>query len=174
MPSKPSPALGVSRTVLRILIKLNWLMGFGILALLVASLIAPEPVMHALGVGSIAENPALGIGTRLIMVVGIISVFVSYTVLARLLAIVDTVSDGDAFVLENAVRMRKIAWAIVALEALHLVVFVTATTVSTPATPLDIGSNFSVARWLAVLLLFVLAQVFEQGVRMREDLEGTV
>jgi hypothetical protein len=31
-----------------------------------------------------------------------------------------------------------------------------------------------VTRWLAVLLLFVLARVFEQGTRMREDLAGTV
>jgi hypothetical protein len=34
--------------------------------------------------------------------------------------------------------------------------------------------TFSVTRWIAVLLLFVLARVFEQGARMREDLEGTV
>jgi hypothetical protein len=31
-----------------------------------------------------------------------------------------------------------------------------------------------VTRWLAVLMLVVLARVFEQGARMREDLEGTV
>jgi hypothetical protein len=40
--------------------------------------------------------------------------------------------------------------------------------------PLRIGGNFQVGGWLAVLLLFVLAQVFLEGTRMREDLEGTV
>ena len=39
---------------------------------------------------------------------------------------------------------------------------------------LDLDWNFSLTRWLAVLLLFVLSRVFEQGARMRDDLEGTV
>jgi len=44
----------------------------------------------------------------------------------------------------------------------------------TAAAPLNISSGLSLTRWLTVLLLFVLARVFEQGARMREDLEGTV
>ena len=39
---------------------------------------------------------------------------------------------------------------------------------------LDINWSFSFTPWLAVLLLFVLAQVFDRGARMRADLEGTV
>jgi hypothetical protein len=46
--------------------------------------------------------------------------------------------------------------------------------VSSAAVPLNISWGFSLTRWLAVLLLFVLARVFEQGARMREELEGTV
>jgi hypothetical protein len=172
--SQSSPdALGVSRKVLRILIKLNWLMGFLILALLVASLVAPGPVMRGLGVDPMDANAPL-IGMRLIMVIGIVSVPITHTVLARLLAIVDTVLVRNPFVVENAVRLRKIAWAVLSLEVLHFVVVAVAANASTPQTPLDIGSDFSVTRWLAVLLLFVLAHVFEHGSRMREDLEGTV
>jgi hypothetical protein len=40
--------------------------------------------------------------------------------------------------------------------------------------PLRINGNFDLTGWLAILLLFVLAQVFLEGTRMREDLEGTV
>jgi hypothetical protein len=47
-----------------------------------------------------------------------------------------------------------------------------ATTSSVPDLDMDIG--LSVAPWLAVLLLFVLARVFAEGTRMRNDLEGTV
>ena len=36
------------------------------------------------------------------------------------------------------------------------------------------SGNFHVSGWLAILLLFVLAQVFLEGTHMREDLEGTV
>lgn len=175
MPPQTSPdALGVSRRVLRILIKLNLLMGVLILALLVASLVAEEPVMRALGVGAVAGSSSLILGMRLIMVFGIAAVPITHTVLARLLAIVDTVSVGDPFVAENAVRLQKIAWAVLALEVLHLVIGALAANVSTPTAPIDISWDFSVTRWLAVLLLFVLARVFETGARMREELEGTV
>jgi hypothetical protein len=33
---------------------------------------------------------------------------------------------------------------------------------------------FSVDGWLAVLLIFILARVFDAGTRMRADLDGTV
>ena len=46
--------------------------------------------------------------------------------------------------------------------------------VSTPAHPLHLDAGFSINGWLAVLLTFLLARVFAEGTRMREDLEGTV
>src|SRR5215204_3265881 len=98
----PAGALGASRNVLRVLIKLNLLMGFLSLALLVASLIAPETVMRALGVHPAEGSSSLSLGMRLIMVFGIVAVPITHTVLTRLLAIVDTVSVGNPFVVENA------------------------------------------------------------------------
>jgi hypothetical protein len=111
---------------------------------------------------------------RLVMVIGIAAVPVTHVVLARLLAIVETVAGGDPFVTENAARLKAIAWAVLGLEVLHLAVGAVAAGVSTAQAPLDLGWGFSVTRWLAVLLLFVLARVFEQGSHMREDLAGTV
>jgi hypothetical protein len=70
--------------------------------------------------------------------------------------------------------MRLIAWSVLALELSRFVVVGIANSVSTAARPVHIDLNFSVAPWLAVLLLFVLARVFEHGARMREDLDGTV
>ena len=110
----------------------------------------------------------------MVMVIGIAGVPVTHVVLAALRAIVDTVGLGDPFVAENAGRLKKIAWAVLGLEALHLAVGGVAAAASTRAVPLDLDWNFSVTPWLAVLLLFVLARVFEHGTRMREDLEGTV
>ena len=49
-----------------------------------------------------------------------------------------------------------------------------ARTVSTREVPLRAGGQISVTGLLAVLLLFVLAEVFREGTQMREDLEGTV
>lgn len=167
-------ALGASRTVLSILIRLNPVAGVLILALLIASLVAPEFLMRALGMSAEAGDAAFRLGMRLVMVLGVVAVLVTQMVLVRLLAIVETVGAGDPFTLENAVRLQQIAWAVLAGEVVHLVIVITAASMSTAATPIDIRWKMSITRWLVVLLLFVLARVFETGARMREDLEGTV
>jgi len=166
--------LALSRRVLRALTTLNLLMGALILALLIASLIAEAWVMRALGAGPPEGNSTLFLGMRLIMVIGIGAVPVVHIVLTRLLSIVDTVRDRDPFVVANAARLQQIAWAVLALELMHFAVGLIAASVSTATAPLNIGWGFSLTRWLAVLLLFVLARVFEQGARMRDELEGTV
>jgi hypothetical protein len=167
-------ALPVTRRVLKILIRLNQLMGVAILALLVASLAAEGMVMSALGAGPAGRNHRLVVGMRLVMVLGVAAVPVTHVVLTRLLAIVETVAGGDPFVIENAARLKAIAWAVLGLELMHLAVGAVAAGVSTVEAPLDLRWSFSATRWLAVLLLFVLARVFEQGSLMREDLAGTV
>jgi hypothetical protein len=169
-----SDTLTLSRRVLHVLIKLNLLMGALILALLIASLIAESWVMRALGVRPGPGNSMLFVGVRLIMVIGICAVPIAHLVLARLLTIVETVRVGNPFVVANAVRLKTIAWAMLGLELMHFAVGTVAVTVSTATTPLNISWGFSLTRCLAVLMLFVLARVFEQGARMREDLEGTV
>ncbi len=166
-------ALALSRKVLGVVIKLNLLMGILILALLTASLVAPGPVMRALGARP-AQDLMLAVGMRLIMVIGVAGVGVVHFVLKRLLAIVETVNQGNPFVVANAARLQGIAWAVLGLELMHFTVGMIAAGVSTPAAPLHIGWEFSLTRWLAALMLFVLARVFEQGARMREELEGTV
>ena len=167
-------SLRLSRQVLTVLVKLNLLMGFLIMALLIASLVAEGPVMWALGVRGKGDNSTLILGMRAIMVIGISAVPVTYIILTRLLAIVETVRNGDPFVAENADRLQTIAWAVLGLELMHAVVGIVASRVSTASQPLDIHWSFSVTRWLVVLLLFVLARVFDQGTRMREELEATV
>ena len=173
--SGPFPgALAISRRVLRGLVVLNGVYGLGILVLLVASLVAEGWVMSALGVTSTEGRATLARGMRLIMVAGIASVPIAHVILGRLLAIVDTVRDGDPFVLENGARLQTIAWLVLGLELLHLMVGAIVATSGSSAQPLDINWSFSFTPWIAVLLLFVLARVFEHGARMRADLEGTV
>ena len=165
-------ALATTRTVVRALIVLNLVFGVGIVALFVASLIAGDWVFAALGAG--VATTRLIVGMRLIMVVGIGSAPLAHILLTRLLAIVETVRRGDPFVAGNAARLQTTAWALLGLELLHLAVGAIAAAASSPSQPLDLDWNFSVTGWLAVLLLFVLARVFDHGTRMRDDLEGTV
>jgi len=165
-------ALTASRRLLRLLIGANLLLAFLILVGLVASLAAPEWVFRALGADpGNAEQKA---GLRAIAVLGLVAAPLTHVVLSRLLSIVETVRAGDPFVEANARRLRTIAWAVLGLEATHLLVGIAAAAGSSEGAPIDVDWSFSLTRWLVVLLLFVLARVFGHGTRMREDLEGTV
>jgi hypothetical protein len=164
--------LAVSRGAVRGLIVVNLVFAGLILALLVASLVASDQVFAALGADP--ANARLVSGSRVIMVIGIGSAPLAHILLTRLLAIIETVRLGDPFVAGNAARLQTTAWALLGLEVLHLVVGAVAAAASTDAQPLDVDWTFSVTGWLAVLLLFVLARVFDYGTRMRDDLEGTV
>jgi hypothetical protein len=158
--------------VVRALIVVNLVVGTLILALFIASVIARDLVFAALGAD--VANARLIHGMRLIMVIGIGSAPLAHILLTRLLAIVETVRLGDPFVTGNAARLQTTAWALLGLELLHLAVGAIAAFASSESQPLDIDWNFSITAWLAVLLLFVLARVFDHGARMRDDLAGTV
>jgi hypothetical protein len=172
-PVSSSAALPIAYIVLRILIVVNWLGGAAILALLV---VMPNEqwIMTAFKLSPSPEAERLVMGLRAIAVLGLAAIPLNYSVLKRLLAIVETVRAGDPFVAANAHRLQAIAWALFALQLLSLVIGAIAKTVSTPAHPLHLDAGFSISGWLAVLLTFLLARVFAEGTLMREDLEGTV
>ena len=82
--------------------------------------------------------------------------------------------EGDPFVSANAHRLQTLAWILLALQVLSIVIGTIGKRISTPEHRIDINAGFSFDGWLAVLLLFLLARVFSEGTRMREDLQGTV
>ncbi|MFS8063329.1 MAG: DUF2975 domain-containing protein [Luteimonas sp.] len=163
-------ALSVARPVIQGLTVLNILYAAGIAALLVFSFFIEGWPQRPLGFDLTHAHPQAGNGLRAIVVVGLIAAAIVHTILRRLLAIVDTVRDGDPFTLENAGRLDAIAWRVLALEVLRIVIAAIASAVWEPGKV----DGFSIASWFAVLMLFVLSGVFAEGARMRADLEGTV
>ncbi|MEI9926662.1 MAG: DUF2975 domain-containing protein [Sphingomonas sp.] len=172
--SRAAPAAStVSQIILRILIILNWIYGAFVLAILVGLLAAERWTIVALGFASPGDAGPLVRGLWVIPALGLVGVPLSLIVLRRLLAIVGTVRGGDPFVAKNAARLQTIAWAVLCQQLLQLAIGIAARSVSTPEHPLHI-SPFSPSGWLAVVLLFVLAGVFAEGSRMRDDLAGTI
>jgi len=165
-----SRALSLAAPTIRGLIVLNVAYALALAAALVYSFFIAGWPIRPLGTELVTAHPQVGSGLRMIVVIGLIGAGVMHTILRRLLAIVDTVRVGDPFILDNARRLEQIAWRLVALEALRMCVAAVA------AATWEAGriSAFSIAPWLAVLLLFVLAGVFAHGARMRDDLDGTV
>ncbi len=171
---KNASALPVAWTTLRILIILNWLFGGAILALQIAMIVAEQWTFSALGIPPSPEIRPMMTGMRAIAALGLVAIPLNHAVLTRLLAIVETVRRGDAFVVANADRLQAIAWVLLALQLLSLVIGAIGTAISTAAHPLHLNAGFSPSGWLAVILTFVLARVFAEGTLLRADLEGTV
>lgn len=167
-------ALPIAHFMLRVLIVLNWVSGAAILALLSATIVAPQWTFTALGIGASSYIRSAITGLRAIAALGVVAVPLHYAILKRLVAIVETVRGGDPFVAANAFRLQAIAWALLALQVLSIVIGAIGKAISTPEHPIHLNAGFSTSGWLAVLLTFVLARVFAEGTRMREDLEGTV
>jgi hypothetical protein len=170
----PASTLRTALITLRTLIALNWLYGLLIFALLTLSFEAEDWTWRALGVGPVSGHEEIITGMRAIMVIGILSVPLSYLFLRELHRIVLSVSAHEPFARANVGRLKTIAWSLVALELFHLAVTAIASSVSTTEIPLTFDGSFDLTGWLAILLLFVLAQVFMEGARMRDDVEGMV
>jgi hypothetical protein len=172
-PAPQSAALPIAHIVLRVLIVANWLMAAMILLLLFVS---PNEqwIMRAFHLTPSPEARRLVMGLRAIAVIGLLAIPLNFAILRRLLAIVETVRTGDPFVAINAVRLQTIAWVLLTLQVLSMLIDAIGRAVAIPGQPLDLDAGFSVNGWLAVLLTFLLARVFAEGTRMRDDLEGTV
>lgn len=168
-----SAALPIAHVVVRILIILNWVMGAMIVALLVA-IPNEQWIMAAFRLSPSPDADRLVMGLRAVAMLGLVVVPLNYGILKRLLAMVDTVREGDPFVATNAERLHTIAWSLLALQLLSIAIGAIGKAVSTPAHPVNLDAGFSINGWLAVILTFVLARVFAEGTTMRDDLEGTV
>ncbi|HXV40098.1 MAG TPA: DUF2975 domain-containing protein [Steroidobacteraceae bacterium] len=166
-------ALPIAHRALQVLIVLNWLLGAAILVLLVA-MPTTRWILTEFGLSPSPEAERLVVGLHAIAVIGLVAIPLHFVILRRLLAIIETVRAGDPFLAANAIRLRAIAWALLALQVLSIVVGAVAKAISTPEHPLHFDAGFSISGWLAVLLTFVLARVFAEGSLMREDLERTV
>jgi hypothetical protein len=166
-------ALTAARVILRILVPLNIVVGVMIATLLVASLVSPS-VMTAVVGGRRDLHSGLILGMRLLAVIGICAIPLAHVLYTRLLAILRSVRAANPFVAENAIRLQTIAWSLAGLQLLQVAAGAVAAAASTKAFPLHVKGGFSIIGWLSVLLVFVLARVFDHGAKMRADLEGTV
>ena len=117
-----SAALPIAYVVLRMLIVINWLLGAGIIVLL---LVMPNEqwIMSAFKLTPGPEAERVVMGLRAIAVVGLAAIPLNHFVFTHLLAMVGTVRAGDPFVAANAYRLRAIAWTLLALQLLGTVIF---------------------------------------------------
>lgn len=168
-----SPALSASRILLWILLAFNLLMGVMLVVAFPASFFFEPTFLEFFSKRPPSIDPAwLMPVLRIWLVLALPMVAAIHVTLSRLLAIVETVRSGDPFVPENAVRLKTIAWCVLTTELLRLAFGVMAAAMNAAGS--NINWDFSATGWLAVVLVFVLARVFEEGTHMREDLERMI
>lgn len=84
-------------------------------------------------------------------------------------------AQTDPFVEDNARRLMQIGWLLVAMQVVGLAAGMIVTTFPQAVRDhVQAGFDLSPIGILAVLLIFVLAQIFRRGAQMRAELEGTV
>jgi len=158
---------------LKLFIGLNIVIAAGFFVLLAASFVFEDAFVGYYRTHIPKADAALLIPTlRAMVLIGAPMFAAVHVLLSRILEIVETVRQGRPFVIDNAMRLRTIGWALVMIQLLHVGLGVAIHFVNAANVPME--WDVSLAGWLAVVLAFVLAQVFEQGARMRDDLEAMI
>ena len=163
-------------TLLKMLNWLNWIGAFLFLSCCVASFIPPfEDGLTALMQKKLSADKAaeiLQIG-RMLGLLLIPTAYAVHRIFVAIIAIVRTAIAGDPFITDNANGLRIIGWALLAIQIIDLFSGILMMRFS-EVTGEYAGWSPAVTGWLAALLMFVLARIFDHGARMRDDLEGTV
>ncbi len=163
-----------SAQVVRLASFANWAFGAAVVAGLTASVtLGSHFTAMLLGGDSEIALDARTSGMRWVMLLGIVMAVAIFVMLRALGRIIATVSAGDPFVIDNAARLRTIAWSLMFIQLLDIPAAAIARVFPALGSAAPDG-GVSPAGWLAVLMTFVLARVFVVGARMRDDLEGTV
>ncbi len=92
----------------------------------------------------------------------------------QLRRILSTLAEGDPFVPDNSQRLSHIAWAIAWIELVRMGSLVVLSKTVDLGPGYEANINVNLAVWGAVIVLFVLAQVFKEGTRLREEEKMTI
>jgi putative transcriptional regulator len=168
---KHSAALPLAWGILRILMILNWLGGAAILALLTATIVAREWTFTALGIEPSSYIRPIIVGLRAIAALGLVGVPLNHGGAQTPQSHGRDRARGRPVCCRQRrppARDRLGASRSPGAQHRHRGI---GKAISTPAHPLTSMRAFR-QRLAGRVLTFVLARVFAEGTRMREDLEG--
>ena len=117
-----------------------------------------------------------------LMLLGIVMMLLTLFGLNRLRRIVDSVSEGNPFTRINGTRLRGMGVAALAIQIVTFFGSLLASAMVSILGEVQPGEEFSmhiegglsISGILLVLLLIILARVFDRGAEMQDELQGTV
>jgi hypothetical protein len=97
-------------------------------------------------------------------------------ILRALRRVVASASVGDPFIEANAAELVRVAWLLLGVEVIDALIKPTVYLLAPAAVRVKVHDvvHISVTGLFAVLLIFVLAQIFRRGSDMRAELAGTI
>jgi hypothetical protein len=106
----------------------------------------------------------------------IVALALIHFILRALRRVVASASGGDPFIEANAVELGRVAWLLLGVEVIDALIMPTVYLLAPAAVRAKIHGMFhiSITGLFAVLLIFVLAQIFRRGSDMRAELAGTI
>lgn len=163
-----------SRRLIIALNVLNWLALALLMALSLFVTLRPELPLDLLA----RKKPSLDASSllalfRTALLLCLPVALAAHAIFSRLVAMIDAARAGNAFSLLNARRLRAIGWALLAIQLVDAA-FGWISYEMSRLGPGLFSWQPSLTAWLAVLLLFVLARIFEQGAAMSAELEQTI
>ena len=171
MPHRSPSLLRTTRSVLKVLTILNTVVAVAFLGVLALTVLQQDDWLQHVE-GGPGDPATLLFWIRVVLLIGLAVAPLAHLLFTRLSAIVRSVETGSPFTVANAVRLKAIAWAVLAIQVLDLGFGIASVQVARVGE--FIGWSPGLTGWLAVLLLFVLARVFERGAEMQDELAGTV
>lgn len=107
------------------------------------------------------------VATQVLAARQVVNLALALPIVWLLRAIVDSARSGDPFVPGNAARLRRIGWLVVAANVAHIL--------ASPALPPNFrDQSAGYPGLVTILLVFVLARIFETGSRMRTEIQETI
>ncbi|WP_174299246.1 DUF2975 domain-containing protein [Caulobacter sp. S45] len=148
-------------------------------ALLIAGLtsLLLQPFTSALPRAELEALQSMGLDPQrpLALALLALAVFVAGQVVVfnRLRRVFGTLTLGDPFHPDNVARLRVIGLALIGLELMGYLLRMTLAFVF-PGRVTGGGLTLNLTAWFAILVVFVLAEVFREGARLRRDAELTI
>lgn len=160
--------LAVGLHVVRVVI---WLGLMGLTVALVAVPVAPVFIDWLTSLEGVKGDVDLDVSTG--DFVEVLRYFITFAVLLyvveRLLELLRTLRFGSPFVKENAIRFRRVGWALLFGEASKIVIGILAIVYDA-----DVDAGIDLITLISIAAVFVLSEVFHEGARMKEEQDLTV
>lgn len=144
----------------------------GFVGLVVAAIVLPfVPLLGRIFAGNDHVNidGAVDAGDFLKVFYHLITFGVMLSVVNRLLEILRTLRFGSPFVKENAVRFQHVGFALLIGESAKIIFSIVSTGLGA-----DLDVDIDLFTWVGIAAVFVLAELFHEGAKMKEEQDLTV